>query len=611
MPGWDTFVLDRALIAYRIRPADVHQHHFEVECRLADARDSEEFMLPSWIPGSYLLREFARHVVAVSAHSDGRAVTVEKINKNTWRCSGASGELVFVITVYALDESVRGSFLDVRRGYFNGPCVFVLPRGREGEAVRLQIEPPASAQFDRWRVATAMLPVGVDSRGFGEYAAANYDELIDHPVEMGEFERVDFVAGGVPHALVVAGRSKTDLERIAADLRRLCETQIDFFGRPPPFEHYYFLGLAVGNGYGGLEHRASSSLIFSRTDLPKVGEQGVPEPYQRFLGLASHEYFHTWHVKRTKPAAFVPYRLSERNHTRLLWVFEGITSYYQELFLVRSGLIAEPSFLKRLGELLTRVYRVPGRHVQSVAESSFEAWDMLYKPEANTPNASISYYAKGALVALALDLTLRSTAGARASLDDIVQALWQRFGRRGEGVAEDGVESLAREVTGVDLEAFFENAVRGTDDLPLADLFAAFGIRLGFRAGSGAADRGGTPPKLAVAAAPWFGIVWRAAASGMEVTTVLARSPAQAAGLNPGDILVAVDGLRVSAEGFLPLLAQYAVGDTVSAAVFRGDELLQFEVHLAEAQLDTCFLENRDDADAACARLRKAWLGTT
>ncbi|MDH3441967.1 MAG: peptidase M61, partial [Gammaproteobacteria bacterium] len=455
--------------------ADPDRHHFSVECRLDTSEPEQAFSLPSWIPGSYLLREFARQVVAIEASAAGQPVALRQTAKGTWVAAGGGGPLVVRATIYAFDLSVRGAYFDRRRAFFNGPTLFLQPAGKEHEAVEVTIDRPAHTACADWQVASAMQSVDIDAQGFGRYGAADYDELIDHPYEIGVHASVEFEAAGVPHRLVIAGRIDTDLERIAADLSQLCTAQIEFFGRPAPFANYTFLGLAVGNGYGGLEHRASSSLIFRRTDLPKPGEPGIPRDYQRFLGLVSHEYFHSWHIKRSKPAAFMPYRLDRRNHTELLWVFEGITSYYQELFLLRSGLLGSDAFLRRIGELLTRVYRAPGRQYQSLASSSFNAWDHLYKPEANNANTGVSYYSKGALVALALDLTLRLNT--RVTLDTIVLELWRRFGSQGIGLPEDGFEALAAELGGEGIGGFFAPAIRGTVDLDLAGLLQPFGLK--------------------------------------------------------------------------------------------------------------------------------------
>jgi len=601
-PRWDVF-----LIRYTVTPVDLDRHLFGVECRVANPAPDQRFMLPSWIPGSYLLREFARHVVAVEAHGDGRAVAIEKVSKNAWVCPGRYDDLCLRLRVYALDQSVRGAYLDRRRGFFNGTCLLPLPEGRDAEPAELTLVPPAGAPD--WRVATAMVAGAVDARGFGRYTAADYDELIDHPFELGDFASVDFEAAGVPHRFVVAGRFDADLERLATDLRQLCESQIDFFGRPAPFASYTFLGLAVGDGYGGLEHRASSSLIFRRDDLPRHGEPGVPRSYQRLLGLCSHEYFHSWHVKRTKPAAFQPYRLDRRNYTRLLWVFEGITSYYQERFLLASGLIGVEAYLRRLGEQLTRVYRVPGRFLQSLAESSFDAWDSLYKPEPQSPNVGVSYYTKGALAALALDLTLRAAAPQRTTLDAILQALWQRYGAAGAGVPEDGFEALVIELAGPELAQFFDHVIRGTEDVDLAGLMASFGLTLTLRPAEGARDVGGTPAAQEPALRLLLGALWRGAAGGVELTTVLTGGPAERAGLIPGDTIVALGGLRVDERNLEERLARSEAGDAVGISFFRGDELLTSRICLEAAPADTCHVALAADApDAALAR-RRDWLG--
>lgn len=565
--------------------------------------------MPSWIPGSYLLREFARHVVAIEAECRGAPVPITKVAKSTWVCPGRHEELCVRATVYALDQSVRGAYLDRRRGFFNGTCLLLAAEGRTEEAVELVLEAPSAAECASWRVATSMTPGEVDARGFGLYRVADYDELIDHPFEISDYASVEFEAAGVRHALVVAGRFDGDLERVASDLRKLCETQIDFFGRPAPFPSYTFLGLAVGDGYGGLEHRASSSLIFRRDDLPEAGESGMPQSYQRFLGLCSHEYFHSWHIKRTKPAAFVPYRLDRRNYTRLLWVFEGITTYYQERFLLLSGVLGTEAYLRRLGEQLTRVYRVPGRFKQSLAESSFDAWDSLYKPEPNSPNAGVSYYTKGALVALALDLTLRGAEPPRTTLDALVKELWRRFGARGVGLPEGAFEALARELGGDELGAFFDRAVRGTDDLELGDLLARFGLVLSFRATQNARDRGGTPAPKPSSQPLSLGATFRRRDGGLELLNVLEGGAAESGGLDTGDVVVALGGLKVDDASIETRLARYGPGDEVTVSFFRGDELLETTLTLEPAPDDTCYIALEAEPSAAALERRRAWLG--
>lgn len=594
------------MIEYSVWLADLNRHHFEIQCHVRDPDREQRFTMPSWIPGSYLLREYARHIVSIRAEENGQVVEIKKVSKSTWSCRNAGPLLTVTIEVFALDRSVRGAYLDGRRGFFNGTCLFLSPEGREEEPVQVRLERPVDLRCKHWRVATAMASKTIDDAGFGTYSASSYDELIDHPIEISDFTDTQFEAAGVPHRLVMAGRHQADLPRIAKDLTQLCQAHIDFFGGAPPFHGYCFLGLAVGEGYGGLEHRSSSSLIFCRDYLPKIGEISVSRDYQRFLSLCSHEYFHTWNVKRIKPQAFTPYRLDRRNHTRLMWVFEGITSYYQDLMLLRSHLIEPEAYLEGLGRLLTRVYRTPGRFRQSIAEASFDAWDKLYKPEANSSNATVSYYSKGALVALALDLTIRKESS--TNLDRVMGELWKRFGKEGIGIGENEFEILSQEITGIDLVDFFELGVRGKKDLPLEELMSEFGVILEFHK-AGSVDTSGLSrgePEPAVD----LGVQYRSHPQGLELTSIVDDGPGEHAALNSGDVLIAIDGFQVNGRSLAKRLARFEVGDTVSVTVFRDDELLEFQIMLAEVAKDNCVLSFDEEASVTALQRRKAWLGS-
>ena len=587
---------------YRIVPLDAHAHLYEVTVAI-DAPDpaGQRFVLPTWIPGSYLIREFARHFVAVRADAAGAPVAVRKTAKNEWQAAPCAGPLTVTAHVYAYDLSVRAAYLDATRGYFNGPSVFLCPAGRERVPCVVDIAAPPGAAFAGWRVATTLSPAGAPPHGFGLYAAADYDELIDHPVTTGRFDLAHFEAGGVPHEIAVSGRHAADLPRLAADLARVCQWHVDLFGGAP-FARYLFEVVAVGDGYGGLEHRSSTSLVCRRDELPHAGAEGIGDEYLNFLGLASHEYFHAWNVKRIKPAAFAPYDLARENYTRQLWAFEGITSYYDDLALVRCGLIAPGRYLELLGRTITTVLRTPGRHAQSVAESSFDAWIKYYRQDENSGNAIVSYYAKGALVGCALDLTLRRDG--RVSLDDLMRALWERYGRRGVGVPEDGIAALASELAGRDLAEFFARYVDGTEDPPLPALLADFGVAFHLRAAAGAKDRGGTPGG---GTPPRCTLGLRTGAD-RRLAFVARGGPAARAGLSAGDVLVAVGGLQATPERVATVLAQRAPGDAVEIHAFRRDELMAFAVTLDAAPEDTCWLAPTADAPPPALTRRAAWL---
>lgn len=595
-----------ARVRYRIEPRYPEAHRFAVSLVIdAPDPDGARVWLPTWVPGSYLIREFARHVVRIEASAAGEPLAIEKTDKHRWRCAPAPGGASVEIRyeVYAWDLSVRAAHLDASHAYFNGAAVFLAVAGREDEPCSVEIAPPPGDTGADWRVATTLPRESAPLWGFGVYRADDYDALIDHPVECGRFDLVSFDVFGVPHDVAITGRHRGDLERIAADLARVCRGQVELFGAPPPFERYLFLVTVVGEGYGGLEHRDSTSLLCSRDDLPRAGEAAPGERYRGFLGLASHEYFHAWNVKRIRPQAFVPFDLSREAYTRQLWAFEGITSYYDDLALVRCGLLREGEYLELLGETLTRVLRGHGRQVQSVAESSFDAWIKFYRPDENTPNAVVSYYAKGSLVALALDLLLRARTGGTRSLDDLMRRLWHDHGLTGIGVPEGRIESLVSELAGVDLSQPVRELVHGTGDPPLAALFESVGIRLGLRAATGESDKGGRPAPDARPRA-WLGA--RVGGDG-RLSVVHESSPAQRAGLSAGDQLVAIDRLRVGSVD--ALLAARTPGSVIEVHAFRRDELFRCAVTLEAPPQDTAFLELDGQASDAARAARAAWLG--
>jgi predicted metalloprotease with PDZ domain len=599
-------------IRYRIVPKHPEAHLFEVTCTVADPDPAgQRFALPAWIPGSYMIREFAKHVVGIHAASRGVPIKLAKLDKHTWRAARCGGPLTVTAEIYAFDTSVRGAYLDTTRGFFNGPCVFLRALGKEDRRHEVEIAPPRGRRYAQWQVATAMPRAGARALGFGSYAAADYDELIDHPVEMGRFAHATFTAAGVPHEIAITGRHSADMARLARDLKRVCETQIGLFGRPAPMNRYVFLVNAVGEGYGGLEHRASTALLCSRDELPQPGVKPVTESYRTFLGLVSHEYFHTWNVKRIKPTAFDPYDLDRENYTALLWAFEGVTSYYDDLALARCGLVTADEYLELLGRAITQLLRTPGRRRQSVAESSWDAWIKYYRQDENAPNAVVSYYGKGSLIALCLDLSLRSRTGGRKSLDDVMRALWQRHGRTGRGVSEDGVESVAEEVSGLRLREQFDKWLRGTDELPFAQLLATVGVEMEVRPAEGPSDRGGKPSaKSRAQLAERVNLGARTTGEGgdLKLTHVFDGGAAQAAGLSAGDVVVAIDGIRVTPKTFDARMARFRPGARARFAVFRRDELHEFEVKFAAAPADTCVLRFEDGASTAALKLRRGWL---
>ena len=468
-------------IHYRVAVLNTHAHLFEVTLTVPEPAEAQVLALPVWIPGSYLVREFSQHLQHLSAHQHGQPVVLTQLDKHRWQLSGHTlGQPVTVrCEVYAFDPSVRTAYLDDARGFFNGTSLCLRVVGQEDRPHLLQVDAPVTQPG--WQLATGLDPVQVDDAGFGTYTAPSYTVLIDTPVEMGAFWSATFDVRGVPHRFVVSGAGPwLDGERLVADTRRICEAEMDFWhgpaenGERPPFSRYLFMLAATHDGYGGLEHHNSTALICPRGDLPRphtAAALKATDGYTGLLGLISHEYFHTWNVKRLRPAEFATYDLDRENHTELLWFFEGFTSYYDDLLLHRAGLIDTATYLQLLAKTTNQVTQTPGQHVQTVAQASFDAWTRYYRVQENTPNATVSYYTKGALVALCLDLTLRQHG---SSLDHALRALWQRC--QGGPMTEADLRAVVAQLAGRPLDAELNTWVHSTTELPVLDLLKAHGV---------------------------------------------------------------------------------------------------------------------------------------
>lgn len=577
-------------IQYQLRFDDVNGHRLSVRlCIPQPSPNGQVLFMPAWIPGSYLLRDFSRQVESIQAFCQNQPIQIKKIANHEWQCEPCSGPLVIDYVIYAWDLSVRSAHIDDSHAFFNGTSVFLGVQGQENHACLVDVVAPEK-QRD-WKVYTSMPeavghPQVAARHGFGMYSAPDYDALIDHPFEIGTPQYISFMAHGALHELVFTGVVPAlDLERIAADVQAICAAQIELFEpetKAVPFldssDRYVFMTYVSADGYGGLEHRSSTALMAARSDLPTLGadKNSKSKGYQNFLGLVSHEYFHTWNVKRIKPAAFAPYDLLRENHTELLWVFEGFTSYYDELMMWRSGTMDEKTFLDRQADTINAVMRTGGRFKQSTAESSFDTWTRFYKQDENSPNALVSYYSKGALVALALDLYIQHHSQKQRSLDDVMRLLWQRYGRdfyqsNPIGVAEDAMPALILEATGVDVSELIQRYAEGREDPPLVDLFALHGTTLKEKPAP-------TTPSLDVRL--------KQSPQELSIATVYEHGAAHLAGLSAGDILVAVNGLRVQTQAQLEQqLITHCQADSVKIHVFRGDELRSYHVKLSSSAL--------------------------
>lgn len=570
------------MITYTLTP-DPKAHQWHITLKFQNPSDSSVVLrLPNWVPGSYLIRDFSRHIITISAECDGQPAALSQTAKNIWQTSPKSGHWVIRYTAYAFDLSVRGSFLDTNRGFLDGSCLFFSIEGRLKDTHSLSFNDLPK----KWRIATSMPTTGSNT-----FQTASYHDLIDHPVELGNIEFLDFEAGGIPHRIALSGHYPDfDRNHLVSDIRKICETELAMFPSPAPFTHYLFLLHVGDNIYGGLEHISSTALLADRHSLPPHGMTEANDAYTQLLGLFSHEYFHAWNVKSIKPSAFSPYDLDRENYTEQLWAFEGITSYYDDLFLARSRTITPEAYLRLLAQSITRVQQTKGRLKQSLAESSFTAWNKFYKQDENSPNAIVSYYQKGALAALCLDLAIRSKSSRRHTLDSVMQQHYRDWLDTRQGIPEKQWQARCQAFTGLDLEDFFQTTLYTTSDLPLAELLATIGIGLQWQAqprGHGGAFLSESPTETP-APAPDFGARFKQNSDHATLTHVFNGGSAENAALCPQDKIIAIDGYACT--DLAVQWAQLPIGYTARLHYFRTGILYVANITVQAAEADTAVL---------------------
>jgi len=580
------------MLRYKLFPEKPFAHIFRLELEIQKPQDAGQILsLANWIPGSYLVRNFAKHIVSLSASNNGKTVKVKKLDKNHWQCEPCSEILLIEYEVYAFDLSVRSAYLSDERAFFNGSSVFLKVQGLENEPCEIEIyQPPKSQSKGSWQIATTLEKLHV-SKTHSTFLAPNYNQLIDHPVEMADYQSFDFSVSGVPHQMVLTGEHNTDIHRLTADLELICQHHVDFFGSTTPFDRYLFLTLVMTKGFGGLEHVDSTSLICSREDLQDSHIEEPTSNYTRFISLCCHEYFHAWWVKKLRPSVFLKPDLNKEVFTEQLWIFEGFTSYYDELTLLRTKILSPDLYLSLFAKTVTRVYSGSGRLKQSIAESSFDAWTKFYQQDENAPNSIVSYYGKGALLAFVLDVEIRKTTKDTVTLDDVLCFAYTHYSD--SGLEDDDIANIVKELTQQSFEDFFEKYLYGVDELPLQETFSYVGIDCQF--GINAKDLNA------------FGVIVTNDNGSSKITQVLDDGCAQAAGLFVGDVIIAVDDVKVVHEDLVSLINKSTSGTVLKFIITRDQSMKEVFVKLSFNNKSHCTLSLMNDLDSKAKKRQKQW----
>ena len=595
-------------ILFTVGMSRPHTHLLEVDIQVkrSVAGPAEELLkMPVWTPGSYLVREFERHVQDfTAADAAGQALKSEKLDKNTWRITtNGSRDWHATYRVYANELSVRTSELNSGHAYWNNAALLMYPDGQLALSSTVRVLAP-----DVWKVATG-LPAAAGQRN--TFRAQNFDVLYDSPFEVSNFKTISFAVKGVPHRIVIDGEGNYDAERVKRDVQKIVETEVEIMGGEIPYTDYTFILHLRSNAGGGLEHLNSTSLGYPRFGFRDRAERSTSSSpnaterqptYRSFLSLVSHEFFHLWNVKRIRPDALGPFDYNKENYTKLLWVAEGITDYYSDLALRRAGLISEQDYLSAVARSFQDLQNTPGRLVQSVEESSFDSWIKFYRQDENSINSQVSYYDKGAILGLLLDLEIRNKSNNTKSLDDVLRYLYQEFFKKSRNYTPEDFQKIVETMAGSTLDEFFSKYVRGREELDYNASLAAAGLKL---------DRGirtdGAKPVERV----YFGADAAQEGERLIVRRVYAGSPAYEQGLNTGDQIIALDNMRVTREQFDARMAEKKPGQLINLTIFRFDDLSTLLIKLGSRTEGTYRIVPAESATDAQKKIYQSWIGTT
>jgi predicted metalloprotease with PDZ domain len=569
-------------ISYFVAMPQPQTHLFEVTLRVVNyPLPILDLKFPVWTPGSYMIREYSRHLQNFSATAISEVLSCRKVSKNHWQVeTNAASEITIKYRIFANELTVRTNHLDTTHGYFNGAALFFRLPGFDKLPIHVTIVPPNS----KWRVTTALPPV---PQAENTFIAADFDTLVDSPFEIGTHQLYNFEVLGKPHELAIWGEGNYQAQQMIADIQKIVEVEAKMFGGLP-YDKYLFLLHVVTQGYGGLEHKDSTSLIYQRFGFRDR------EKYENYLQLVAHEFFHLWNVKRIRPKALEVFDYDNENYTPSLWFCEGTTSYYDLLIPLRAGIYDAKTFLNNWSKEITRYLTTPGRNVQPLAESSFDAWIKLYRQDANSGNCQMSYYLKGEMVSLLLDLLIRKRHNNQRSLDDVMLQMWEQFGKQEIGYTPEQLQQVIESVAQTDLTNFLQRYLNTTEKLPFNEYLEPFGLHL--------VSEGTEEPFLGIKIST---------ENGREIVKfVESDSPAQIAGIDTGDEILAINGIKTTSNSLSDRLKDYQGGDTLQITVFHQDVLYTYPVILGSPRYTKYLIKPVVNPSPTQTENLAAWLGT-